>query len=877
MTGSNGGGRERREDRRIEEEVRFHLEGRTEELMAAGLSREEAERRALAAFGDVDRVRSELRGIGDTVERRTRHREWLGGWFRDVRMGVRRLRRSPGYAMVSLLTLGLGIGASVAMFTVLNAVVLRPLPYAEPDRLVRLLPPANMNITVSRELGSSVASVASYTGISHWALTLTGEGSAAVVNAAVVDAGYFDVFGVRPALGRAFLPEETEPARSDVILISHGMWQTRFGSDPTVIGRRVRFSGYDHTDREIIGVMPEAHGTQGQDAEVWIPLHIPAGRAMTADSSWYVNALVARLVPGATVQQAAGEVRSVAARLRAEYPGRIREEIVREATATGLLDSVVGEVRGTLWLLLGGVGLVLLIACANTANLALARASGQRREFAVQVALGANRARLIRYQVAESGVVAVLGGVAGAVLARVLLAGVRVADSSGLPRSASLDADWRVFAFATAASVGALVLFGVLPAILSTRGVLRGALQENRGGSRSRQSHRLNRVLVAGELAMATLLTTAAALVLASFIALRSTDPGIDTSDVLAVSILPPSDRYSGDAHAAYIDEVAVRLAALPGTGDIGAIHLLPFTDNNWSFPYLAEGHAPPEDAPLPSANFRMITPGYLDAVDQPLHRGREFTSTDRAGTTRVLMINRRLAEMLWPGEDPVGRWINVFGSMRHEVVGVVGDVRQHALDREPLPEMYVPMQQWSRGGASVVFMVEGPGALDLAAEVRSAISAVDDNVPITDVRPLRDALDASVARQRFVMLVLAAFGGLALLLGGIGVHGVMSNLVCTRLGDFGIRLALGASPGTIQRQALATGLVPALAGLAIGTLASLAAAGLLRNLVGELPAMAPAMFAAVASVLMGVAVVSSWLPARRAAAADPLSALRAD
>jgi predicted permease len=845
--------------------------------MASGLSREEAERRALAAFGDVEGVRSELRGIGDTVERRTRRREWLGGWLRDVRMGVRRLRRSPGYTAVAVLTLGLGIGASVAMFTVLNAVVLRPLPYAEPERLVRLWPSANMNITLSREVGASVPSVASYTGISYWSLTMTGEGSAAVITAAVVDAGYFDVFGVRPALGRAFLPEEMDPTRSDVVLISHGMWQTRFGGDPGVVGRRVRLNGQDHAEREIIGVMPEGHRTQSQEVEAWIPLQLSAGRTIETDSTWYVNELIARLAPAATVEGAAEELRSVAARLRAEHRGVIREELVEEATAVSYLASVVGDVREALWLLLGAVGLVLLIACANTANLALARASGQRREFAVQVALGANRARLIRHQVAESGVVAILGGIVGAILARVLLAAVRVSESSGLPRSASLDADWRVFVFATAASVGALVLFGVLPAILATRGILRGALQENRGGSRGRQSHRLNRVLVAGELAMATLLTTAAALVLASFVALRSTDPGMDTSDVLAVTLVPPSDRYTGDAHSAYIDEVATRLAALPGAGDIGAIHLLPFTDNNWSFPYLAEGHPPPDDGPLPSANFRMVTPRYLDAVDQPLHRGRDFTSADRAGTTPAILINRTLAESLWPGEDPVGLSINVFGNMRHEIVGVVGDVRQHALDREPLPEMYVPMSQWSRGGATVVFMIEGPGALDLAAEARSAIGSIDANVPITDLRPLRDALDASVARQRFIMLVLAAFGILALVLGGIGVHGVMSNLVGTRLGDFGIRLALGASPGTIQRQALLTGLVPALAGLAIGSLASLAAAGLLRNLVGELPAMAPAMFAAVASVLMGVAVVASWLPARRAAAADPLSALRAD
>lgn len=868
---------EDRLDRRIDEEVRFHIEGRIEELIESGLSRAEAERRAVAAFGDVERVRTELRSIDETMEKRRRRREWAGGWLRDLRLGARRLRRKPGYALVSVLTLGLGIGASVAMFTVVNAVVLRPLPFPEPDRLVRLWPSANMNIAMSREVAEPLRTVTSYTGIAHWTLTLTDEGAATVIQAAAVDAGYFDVFGVQPLLGRSFVPEETDPSRSGVVLLSWGMWQSRFGGDRDVIGRRIRLSGYDHEDREVIGVMPEGHNTLNQDADAWIPLHLAAGRTVASDSSWYVGELVARLSPGATLEQVGDEVRAAAVRVRATYPGLIDESTVQSASAVRLIDSVVGGIRPMLWLLLAAVGLVLLIACANVANLALARSSGQRQELAVQTALGASRMRLIRHLLTESVVIAALGGLAGALLARVMLAIVRVAESSGLPRATDLGTDWRVFAFATAASIGALIVFGVLPAALTTRGVLQQDLREGgRGGSRGRRTHRLNRSLVTVELAVATVLTTAAALVMAAFVSLRATDPGIDTSDVLEVMVQPPADRYSNDSHTALLNELATTFGALPGVESVGAIHLLPFTENNWSFPYLAEGHAPPEDGPLPSANFREITPGYLDAVDLELLRGRDFTSADRAGSPRVLLVNRTFAELLWPGEDPVGRRIAVFGSMQHEIVGVVADVHQHALDRAPLPEMYVPMAQWNQGGATAIFMLEGPGALELVSEARAAVAAIDADVPVTEVRPLSDALDASLARQRFTMLVLASFGVLALVLGGLGVHGVLSNLVGSRLGDFGIQLALGASRRSIMREALATGIAPALFGLALGIAGSLAAAGLIRRLAGEGgQGYFLAVLVVAGGVLFAVSVLASWLPARRASRADPLSVLR--
>lgn len=861
----------------IEDEVRFHLEGRAEELMAAGLPSEEAWRKARAAFGDVDRVRAEMRAIGQERERRKVHREMVSGFARDVAAGFRGLLRSRGYAIVAVLTLALGIGASVGMFTVLNAVLLRPLPFPSADRLVRVWPAENFNISLAREVGSALPSIERFTGISHWGLTLTGEGEPAVLHAAAVDAGYFEVFGVEPLLGRAFTKEETDPARSGVVLLGHLFWQNRFGGDATIVGRRVRLSGYDHETRVVIGVMPPGHQTLRQEADVWIPLHLEPGRSIVSDSSWYVNELVARLGPGGTVREADAQLRTVVGRLRTDFPGRIDEEIARSASVISLRDAEVGDVRRALWTLLAAVGLVLLIACANLANLALARATGRRQEMAVRSALGAGRWRLVRQQLAEGTVIAAIGAAAGMVVARGMLAAARVSEASGLPRAAHLSVDWRVLVFTFATATAALMLFGLLPALRATGSVLRGDLQSwTRTVSRDRGTHRLNRLLVTAEIALATVLTTGAALVLSSFVAVRSVDPGMDATDVLTVEVMPPQDRYTSERAIQYYAALRERLSGLPGVETVGGIHLLPFTYANWGFPYLAEGHAPPADDPLPSANFRILTGDYLGAVDQPLLEGRAFDEQDRAGSPAVMLINRTMANLLWPGESAVGREIAIFGNIATRVVGVVGDVHQHALDREPMPEMYVPFPQWAQG-VQMVFMLEGRRSATFAADVQRVIGEVDPNVPITSLQPLANVLGDSLAGRRFLMVVMTAFGLLALLLGAVGVYGVMSNLVGVRLPDFGLQLALGARPADVVRSALSSGLLPAVAGLFVGIVAAGLLSGVLRGMLFGIEPLDAPTYLVVATVLLTVATLASWLPARRAAKSDPLEVLRAE
>ncbi len=873
---ASGGAEDTRDARAIEEELRFHVEGRVEELMAQGLSPEEARRRALVAFGDVARVRAELRDINVERRRREQRRHWLTGWARNVRTGARRLRQTLGYTTVAVLTLALGIGASVAMFTVLNAVVLRPLPWAGSDRLVRIWPVMNFNVSLTRLVSADLPLDAA-TGIARWGLTLTGDGEPVVLQAAVVDAGYFDVFRVRPELGRVFGANETMPSRSDVVLLSHALWRSRYGGDPGVIGRRIQLAGYNsHNTRVIIGVLPAGHEPPGEDADVWIPLDLAPGTGFRADASWYVNAVVARLAPGATALSAETRLRAVTARLKREYPGLISDRAVAAATVQGLLNAEVGDVRPLLWTLLAAVALVLLIACGNLANLMLARSAGRRRLLAVQAALGASRWRLVREQLLESSLVASLGGALGCALAGLLLQAVRVVETSGLPRATNLAMDWRVLLFALGVTVTALLLAGVLPALRATSWAAGEDFSGARGGSRSRAAHRLNRTLLALQLGMATMLCTAAALVLSSFLELRAVDTGIDAHDVLEARVEPPADRFTEDMIAQYYVDLLARIRAIPGVRAAGASQLLLFTANNWTFPYLAEGHTPKGDQPLPHADFRIITPGYFDALDQPLLAGRVFNEGDRDGAPTAMVINQAMAQLLWPGQDPLGREIKVFGNQSHHVVGVVGDTRQHELEHAPLPEMYVAMAQWKHAGG-MNLIVEGTRPEALAGPVRRAIRALSTDVPITEMKPLTDVLEESLARRHFVLLVVTSFGVLALVLGGLGVYGVMSHVIATRMPDFGVRLALGARPRNVLGQGLRSGLMPALPGLAGGLVGNVAAAGLVRRLLFQIPAIDPRAYILVSSVLLAVVLLASWLPARRAARTDPLRVLRAD
>lgn len=864
----------------LEEEIGFHLDMRTEKLVASGLSSEEARARAIREFGGSRELRRELAGREAVTERRRRWRWWLADFGQDVRFALRAFRRSPGFSAVAIGTLALGIGAAVAMFTVVNAVVLKPLPYPEPARLVAVLPGQNANIALADEVAERSPSLAASTGLSMWRFSLTGRGDAALLNAQMIDAEFFEVFGVQPALGRPFRPDDREPARSDVVILSHAVWQARFGGDPEVIGQRIELSGYGHDTREIVGVMPagfEAPVAHASDpVDVWSPLSSRAGHTVATDSSWYVNDIVARLAPGATVDVASREVRAAMAALRAEHGNRIGEESVRTAGVMGLLPSMVGDVTGTLVILLSAVGLVLLLSCVNLANLLLARGERRQQELAIRAAIGGRRSRLVRELLTESVVLALLGGAAGVVVARLILGLLRVADASGLPRADALSLDPVVLGFALAVSLGSVVAFGLMPALRIT-GELRPELGSGgRARGQTRAARTVGAALVTAEVAIAMVIVTGAGLLLSSLRELRSVDPGLDVSDVLAVEIAPPTSKYDEEGAALLHEQVRERLAALPGVRSVGAIHLLPFTVNNWDFPYLAEGHEPPSDGPLPSANFRLVTPGYFDAVDVPLLSGRAIEESDGADASRVVVINRVLAAELWPGQEALGRTINIFGSEPYRVVGVVGDAHQHALDVPVRPEMYVSSRQWGIHGLTM--MVEttaDPGSL--AGAARTAIEEIDPDVVVVASQPLSEALGESMRQRRFFAGVLTLFGVLALALGAVGIYGVMSYAVGVRMPEFGIRLALGASPREVVREAVARGVPHVALGLLLGLAGAFAVTRVLGTMLFGVGPRDPATLVLAAIVLGGVALLASWVPARRVTHLDPASVLRGD
>ncbi len=800
---------------------------------------------------------------------------------RQLRHTLRQLRHSPGFTASVILTLALGIGASVAMFTVVNAVLLRPLPYPHPDRLVELLPGENANIALASEVSENAPDIEAWTGLSGWTLTLTGAGEPAAIQTQMVDAGFFRVFGVQPILGRAFRPSDRNPDRSGIVILSWSLWQSRFGGDPSIVGRRLALDGSGHAFRTVVGVMPRGfHGPvalDGSDFQAWAPLDTPPGRTVATDSTWYVNTIVARMRPGATVEGVATEVRATMEKLHDRFPQVIDRDAVRAAGAAGVLASMVGDVSRPLWILLGAVALVLLLLCANLANLLLARGERRRRELAVRIALGAGRGRLVHDQLLESLLLSVAGCVAGVGLARLILAALRVSRISGLPRTGSLPLDPRVLAFAVGAALACAVGFGLLPALRASSGAIRSGLGDGRRSEGSRSGHRLGRVLVAAEVALALVVVTGAGLLLGSLRALRSVDPGFDVHHVIDVRLEPPDQVYGaggGSRTRAFYSELLARLGVLPGVRSAGAIQLLPLTAGNWAFPYLAEGHPPPRGAPLPSANFRVVTPGYFRTLGIPLLAGRFPDPDDRADGAPVGLVNATMAHQLWPGESAIGKEIKLFGSDPFRVVGVVGDVHQRSLRDSPRPEMYRPLDQYPVAGMDVFLRTKGDPTAILGSVKRVVHDAAPD-VPIARMRRMDDVLTDSLARERFFAGVLAFFALLALALGAVGVYGVMAYQVGGRRGEFGVRMALGATPGRILRRSLADGLLPVGAGIALGLAGTIASAQLLSSLLYGLTSTDPTIVAGAAGVLVAVAAAATWIPARRAARVDPATVLR--
>jgi putative ABC transport system permease protein len=805
----------------------------------------------------------------------------------NIRFAVRSLRKSPALTLSVVLTLALCIGAVTAIFSVVYSVLFRPLPFADSDGilLVRTTWKGNPG---SFSAGNWWDVKRQATGFAHFvpghgeSFNLSGSDTPENVDGARVGADFFSLLGVAPALGRAFRPEEDAPgSAAEVVVLSDGLWRRRFEADRSVVGREIRLDGRPHT---VIGVMPAALDYTVWDEELWVPTGFTPERLAMHDEHYLV--VLARLAPGVTREQAIAELTGLAGWLRENHP---RENQERGIAMTSLVEEVVGDYRPRLFVLLGAVGFVLLIACANVANLLLARGAARARETAIRAAVGAGRRHLLGQALTESLVLAVAGGALGLLVAYWGVAGIAAFGPDDVPRLGQARVDRPVLGFALGLTLLTGLAFGLAPALRSAGRNPHDALKEGgRSGSRAGSRDRLRSLLVVAEIALALVLVTGAGLLIRSAVALNGVDPGFDPREVIAGRVSLPEATYQSPAQVtAAFTRIAERIAAAPGVESSALVSTAPLESGNTN-------GLVPEGRPLDLASsinsaMRLITPGYFATMRIGLVRGRTFTERDRAGSPLVMVINETLAREAFPGQDPIGKRIACCeeapdGSPAwKEVVGVVADVRAEGLSRDPVPEFYLPMLQaphasWSWTDRTLTVTARSAGdPVALLAPLRRAVAEVDPSVPLYNLGTMQGRLVDSLAESRFSTMLLSAFSLLALALAAIGVYGIISYGVTQRTQEIGIRVALGAQRGDVLAMVVRHGAVLAGIGLAVGLTGALALSRYLGSLLFQVSPTDPPTFAACTVVLSGVAVLAALLPARRAAMTDPMVALRND
>jgi predicted permease len=861
----------RHDDQDVADEIRFHLEMREDEARRAGLADDAARLAALERFGDVAHVASELREIHRARERRRRRAEWAGEFVRDARLALRALRRAPAFTVAAVLTLALAIGATTAIFSVVYALLLRPLPYPRPRELVTVWGSRRGELVAFR------ARLRTVVGLAAWqprGATLDDGSESARVDGAAATPELFTTLGVRAALGRTFTAEEGMRGGDDVVLLGHALWRRRFAGDPHVVGRRILVDG---APRTVVGVMPPEFAFPSERAEFWIPAIAEPGDAVGA---WAIGGytLIGRLRPGTPLAAAAREIHDVAPTLRRLNliwdPG---PEYGADATVTSLHESVVATTRPALLLLLGAVGLVLAVACVNVANLLLARATARQRELAVRAALGGGRGRLVRQLLAESLVLAGGGAALGLLVARLGLRWMIGALPPGVPRAGEIGLSAPVLLFTTGLAVLTGVAFGLLPALRASRagGEIARAGRSGRGVGHQRVAA----ALVVGEVAVAVVLVASAVLLVRSFVELRRVDPGWRAARVVGARLTPPRHAFEDPARvAALYDAVLARVAALPGVESVGAVSELPLARPVYGMALRVEGQYEDLTRSLPQASHaQYVTPGYLATLGIPVLQGRDVADADRAGAPPVALVSASLARRFWPGESAVGKRIGYpYKSPWLTIVGVVRDVNVDSLRDTARVAVYVPFRQSRNSELTVVARSTGdPAAVGPA--LRAIVAEIDRSVSVSEVRTMDEVVGQSLAKPRFVTLLVGVFAGVALLLGAVGVYGVMSYLVAQRTRELGVRLALGATERdivvTVSRWAVGL----AAAGAVVGTGVALLLVPAFRSLLYGVSPADPVTVLGVPSFFVAVALLASAGPAVRAARVDPVTTLRGD
>jgi putative ABC transport system permease protein len=802
----------------------------------------------------------------------------------DIQYALRNIAKKPLFYSVVVLTLALGIGANAAIFTVVNGVLLQPLPYPHPERLMMVWthnPRQGFDKDVGtypnfedwRRASQSFERMSAYRGAS---VTLTGSGDPAQIRGARVTHEFFETMGVVPLQGRAFSSANGQAGGERVVIVAHGLWMRRFGTDASIIGRRIVLDGVPH---EVIGVMP-ASFKHPADAELWLPL-APVGefQALFGARGSYWLTIIGRLKPGVTWVAAQSEMDAIAGRLEKEYPSNAGIGI----RLVSMHEELVGDVKRPLLILLGAVCFVLLIACANVANLLLTRAASRQRELAIRAALGADRGRLVRQLLTESVVLGLLGGAAGLMLATLSTDLLQTLAPAELPRLSDITLDRQVLAYAAGASVFTSFLFGLLPALHASRD-LGGHLKEGgRTGTDGRRGGRVRAALAVGELAIALVLLVGAGLLIRSFIALNSEDPGFATRGVLALRLNLPAAAYGEPARiTGFYEQLVERLDALPGVESAGAGSSLLLSRLPASAGINIEGRPPlpanARDIPVP---YDSVTPGYFSTLQIPLRRGRMFTRADAEQSQQVVMVNETFVRRFFPGEDPLGRRLTFENPSRpgtrwQTIVGVVADTKRGGFEREPWAETYFPMRQAPDPQAFLLLRTNGD-PITLIAAAQAAVWSIDRNLAIASIRTVPELLAQRELNRRFTTLLLGVFASVALVLAIIGTYGVIADATAQRTQEIGIRIALGADRRMILRMVLISGLRIAATGLAIGVFGAFALTHVLSGLLFGVSARDPLTFVVVLGALLVVTLAACWIPARRAMQIEPVIALRGD
>jgi putative ABC transport system permease protein len=867
----------------IVEELAEHMEDRYQELLLAGVAEEEAARAVLAELNDSQLLARELRLAKNGTPNRPAvlGAGTSGNLFadlrRDLRYALRMLRMNPGFTAVAVIALALGIGANTAIFSVVDSVLLRPLPFNNPDRLMVI---REMKLPQFPEFSVSPGNFLEWQkqntvfdrmiALRGSAFNLMEGGEPERLRGTSVTDGFFSMLGVQPQIGRDFLREEDQPDHNHVVILSYGFWQRRYGGDPGVLNRSINLDGESYN---VIGVMPSSFSFGGDLTEFWTPMGFTADQA--EQRGGHFLRAIGQLKPGATVQQARAELSTIAARLGQQYPD---SNAGWDTNVTPLLESTVRSLKPALLVLLGAVGFILLIACANVANLLLSRAAARQKEIGIRAALGASRWRIVRQMLTESLLLSLFGGAAGVVIAIWGMHGLLSLAPKDLPRITEVSIDSRVLVFTFAITLLTGLGFGLVPALQASKVNLNETLKDaGRGSTEGGRRQIIRSSLVVLEIALALLLLVGAGLMVKSFVRLQNVDPGFDPNNALTLKISLPRTKYpEPDQRSAFYQELIEKVSVLPGVEAVGASVVVPLSGDDYVLGFSIKGRPPYPAGTDPSTNYYSVNADYFKAMGIRLLKGRLFTAHDTKDAPHVAIINETMAKKYFPDEDPIGKFINVTnGDVTYrEIVGIVKDVKHYGLDQEPKPQTYEPFLQKPAPNMTLVVRT-GSNAPLLTSAIRNAVLSIDKTQPLSDVKTLDQYVAASIAQQRLSTLLLGIFAAVAMALSAVGIYGVMSYSITQRTHEIGIRRALGASRSNILKLVVGYGMLLTLIGVVIGLAGAFALTRLMTALLFGVSATDFTTFAVISASLVVVALVACLVPARRALKVDPMVALR--